>query len=389
MQMTDTPSTAPDSSRAGWLLYHSVGMFPGQEAAMRTALEEFTSVWCKTDLARWDYGLAARQQALRLFAQLVNAPQDALFASENVTQAFAKFVGGLGARRLANRRVLIAADCFPSLHYLLSGLAPALGFTLDTVPADAQTGYVTDEDFMARWQDDVALAVITFVTSTASKRADLTRLVAHGRTQGSLIAVDITQAAGIIDFDVNQPAVDFAATTTLKWLCGAPGAGMAYINPALLDADMVPMTQGWFSQPDPFNWDLDKFSLAAQAQRFGDGTPSFLPYIASTPGLRWRLSDAANHPATGLRAHNLALSHKLIKLADAKGLALCSPRVDDVRGGSVMVRLPDAVNPQALESELAQSGILVDTRGHILRLSPGMLTSASVMDELERLLPAG
>jgi len=161
--MTDTQHTTPDSSRAGWLLYHSVGMFPGQEAAMRTALEEFTNVWCKTDLARWDYGLATRQEALRLFAQLIHAPEEALFASENVTQAFAKFVGGLGRKRLANRRVLIAADCFPSLHYLLSGLASTLGFTLDTVPVDAQTGYVTDDDFIARWQDDVALAVVVEV----------------------------------------------------------------------------------------------------------------------------------------------------------------------------------------------------------------------------------
>jgi len=388
MQASSVTPPQPDTDCSGWLLYHSVGMFPGQESAMRAALDEFASNWCKTDLQRWDYGLLARQQTLQAFATLIHAPVQTLFAAENVTQAFAKFVGGLGRRRLANKRVLIAADCFPSLHYLLTGLAPTLGFTLDTVPVDAQTGYVTDEAFINRWQDDVALAVITFVTSTASKRADLPRLAAHGRAQGSLIAVDITQAAGIIDFDVNQPAVDFAATTTLKWLCGAPGAGMAYVNPALLDADMVPPIQGWFSQPDPFNWDLDKFSLAAQAQRFGDGTPSFLPYVASGPGLRWRLSGAANDPATGLRTHNLALSHKLMALADAKGYPLCSPRDDSQRGGSVMLRLPVHVNPQMLEAELARHNILVDTRGPILRLSPGMLTRASAIDALAHLLPA-
>jgi len=386
---TSTPNDAShDASRAGWLLYHSVGMFPGQEAAMREALDEFASNWCKTDLQRWDYGLHARQQTLQAFAALIHAPVDSLFAAENVTQAFAKFVGGLGRKRLAGKRILIAADCFPSLHYLLTGLAPTLGFALDTVPVDEATGYVTDDAFLARWQDDVALSIITLVTSTASKRADLPRLVAHGHQQGSLIAVDITQAAGIVDFDVNQPAVDFAATTTLKWLCGAPGAGMAYVNPALLDADMQPLTQGWFSQPDPFNWDLDKFSLAAQAQRFGDGTPSFLPYVASGPGLRWRLSDAANHPSTGLRAHNLALSHKLIELCDAKGYALCSPREDGLRGGSVMLRLPDHVNPQALETKLATNNILVDTRGQILRLSPGVLTHVAVVSDLDNLLPA-
>ena len=176
---------------------------------------------------------------------------------------------------------------------MLTGLAPLLGYTLDTVPVDAAAGYVTDDGYIARWQDDVALAIITLVTSTASKRAGLQRLAAHGRAQGSLIAVDITQAAGIVDVDVSAPAIDFAATTTLKWLCGAPGSGLAYINPALLDERLQPLVQGWFSQPDPFNWDLDKYSLATQARRFDNGTPSFLPYVASAPGLSWLLSPAA------------------------------------------------------------------------------------------------
>lgn len=143
-------NTSPtDSHRAGWLLYHSVGMFPGQEETMRAALDEFAAAWCRPDLQRWDYGLAARQQSLMQFAALVGAPVDAVFSAENVTEAFAKFVGGLGRERLSGRRILIAADCFPSLHYLLSGLAPILGFQLDTVPLGAGDHYVTDDAFIA------------------------------------------------------------------------------------------------------------------------------------------------------------------------------------------------------------------------------------------------
>lgn len=378
-------STTPqEHDKAGWLLYHSVGMFPGQQAAMRAALEGFTTSWCRPGLQRWDDGLAARRQVLDLYASLLRAPADAVYAAENVTQAFAQFVGALGRARLAGKRVLIAADCFPSLHYMLTGLAPLLGYTLDTVPVDAAAGYVTDDGYIARWQDDVALAIITLVTSTASKRAGLQRLAAHGRAQGSLIAVDITQAAGIVDVDVSAPAIDFAATTTLKWLCGAPGAGLAYINPALLDERLQPLVQGWFSQPDPFNWDLDKYSLATQARRFDNGTPSFLPYVASSPGLSWLLSPAAQ----GMRAHNQALSRKLIALADAKGYRLRSPRDASERGGSVMVELPAPIDAQALEARLATEGVLADTRGQVLRLSPGLLTQAAVIDELDRLLPA-
>ena len=177
-------STTPqEHDKAGWLLYHSVGMFPGQQAAMRASLEGFTTSWCRPGLQRWDDGLAARRQVLDLYARLLRAPADAVYAAENVTQAFAQFVGALGRARLNGKRVLIAADCFPSLHYMLTGLAPLLGYTLDTVPVDAAAGYVTDDGYIARWQDDVALAIITLVTSTASKRAGLQRLAAHGRAR--------------------------------------------------------------------------------------------------------------------------------------------------------------------------------------------------------------
>jgi selenocysteine lyase/cysteine desulfurase len=373
-----------DPRRAGWLLYHSVGMFPGQEEAVRAALDTFASSWCRPDLQRWDYGLAARREVLDQWARLVHAPAHAVFAAENVTDAFARFVGALGRNRLAGKRVLIAADCFPSLHYMLSGLAPVLGFTLDTVPLAQGESYMSDDAFIARWQDDVALAIITWVTSTASKRADVVRLAAHGHQQGSLVAVDITQGAGILDFDVTAPAVDFVASTTLKWLCGAPGTGLAYLNPDLLDSELAPMVQGWFSQPDPFNWDLDRFALAPDARRFDSGTPSFLPFVASSPGLAWRLSPAA----AGMREHNLALSRKLIALCDAKGYRLRSPREDALRGGSVMAELPAHVDPHALEAKLASHGVLVDTRGSTVRMSPGMVTQSEVLDDLSALLPA-
>ena len=53
-----------------------------------------------------------------------------------------------------------------------------------------------------------------------------------------------------------------------------------------------------------------------------------------------------------------------------------------------MVELPAPIDAQALEARLATEGVLADTRGQVLRLSPGVLTQAAVIDELDRLLPA-
>uniref|UniRef100_UPI00195443C4 hypothetical protein n=1 Tax=Klebsiella pneumoniae TaxID=573 RepID=UPI00195443C4 len=90
------------------------------------------------------------------------------------------------------RRLLVAGDCFPSLHFLLAGLAERFDFRLDTVPLRPGESWVRDDDFIAHWQDDVGLALLTFVTSTASHRCDIERLAAHGRAMGSIVGVDVT-----------------------------------------------------------------------------------------------------------------------------------------------------------------------------------------------------
>jgi len=366
----------------GWLMYHSVGLFPDHETVVGAALADYNRQWCRRESPRWDYGLQARDKMLGLWSQLIHGDPANAFASENVTEAFGRFVSALGPARLRGRKVLIAADCFPSLHFLLSGLAERIGFDLVTVPLAPEVSYVTDDAFLAHWDDQVGLAIITWVTSTTSKRADLARLVEHGRTRDSLIAVDITQGAGVLEFDVSEPCVDFVASTALKWLCGAPGTGLAYIAPHLLDDSLTPLFQGWFSQPDPFNWDITRFSLAAEARRFDNGTPSFLPFIASTPGLEWLLAQAPG----SVRAHNLTLSHRLIEIVDSVGFELVSPRADDQRGGSVMARVPQDLEADPVVRELREHGFEVDSRGRTIRFSPGPLTTAAALDRLKPVL---
>ena len=363
----------------GWLMFHSVGRFAGQRIAMESALKGFAGDWTALDQNRWAAAEAGRRRTLGLWAEFIGAQPDDVFCSENVTTAFHTFLTALHPGELAGRRVLIAADCFPSLHFLLSGLAPRLGFTLTTVPLRDGSAWVEDDDFIVEWGPDVALAIVTWVTSTASRMANLDRLIAHGRRMQSLIAVDVTQGVGIVPLDVT--GFDFAASTSLKWLCGVPGAGMAYVSPRLSER-LQPTLRGWFSQPDPFNWDIEQFSFAALARRFDHGTPSFLPFIASEPGLL-RLRETG---IESVRRHNLTLSHLLMQIADSHGLDVVSPRLDVERGGTVVIRVPDAIAPAELVQRLGNSDIHCDVRGNRMRWSPGAITTVAALDELDRCL---
>jgi kynurenine formamidase/selenocysteine lyase/cysteine desulfurase len=364
-----------NTGHAGYFLYHSIGMYPGKEAEMATALAEFAEVYAAPNDRQWGYMMLRRQDFVDYWRRIINVPKGSTTTCESVTQGMYLLMRALPEGWLKGKRVLIAADCFPSMHFLLAGLAPKMGFTLDTVPLSEGKPWAEGEDFLARWGRDVGLALLTWVSSTASARLDLGPLVAHGREMGSLIGVDITQAAGLIPFDAQNPRVDFVVSTSLKWMCGTPGAGILYVDKALIP-EMQPEGRGWFSQNNPFSWDLDKFEYAPDIRRFDGGTPGIMPAIASLPALRWH----ARQDRAAIAAWNRRLVDRIIARAEALDLPLHSPRDADRRGGSVMLRFPDKPEAAATVGALAVEGYSVDFRGPLVRLSPGVVTAEATVD---------
>lgn len=368
----------PDGS--GYLLYHSIGMFRGKARAISDALSSFVADWSEPDDAQWAKALELRSAFIERWRTLIGAPLGTVTTTENVTAALFSIIGGLPQCHLNGRRLLVAGDCFPSLHFLLDGLARRFGFTLDTVPLRPGEYWVREEDILRRWDSNVGLALLTSVTSTASYRCDLESLVEHGRRMGSLIGVDITQGAGILPYRVDAPHVDFIVSSSLKWLCGTPGAGILYVEPSLLQS-CQPELRGWFSQEDIFSWQIDAFSFAGDARRFDHGTPSILACVGTLPCLAWH---AEQEPAL---AHNRMLVDKIIAFADSAGFELASPQDEARRGGSIMVRLPVGIDGARVVGGLRSAGVFADCRGATLRLSPGYITTSEGVERLFETLP--
>ena len=363
-----------------YFLYHSIGQYPGKARDLAGAMAEFAFVWGKPDDGQWVHVLGARQRFIDRWRVILNAAPQTVTTFENVTSAVHALLLSLPAGHLRGRKVLVGADCFPSNHFLLNGMAEKYGFQLVTVPMRQGAAHVEDEDFVDHWTPEVGLALLTWVSSTTSHRIALQQMVAHGRRTGSLIGVDITQAAGLIPFDVGAPEVDFAVSTSLKWMCGTPGAGILYLSPRLI-GHCQPELRGWFSQENPFNWDITRFSYASDIRRFDNGTPGVMAAYASLAALDWH----AAQDKAALLAHNRALTGRIIAAADELGLAVVTPRDEGKRGGSVMVRLPDATPAADVVTALRLQGITTDHRSQTLRLSPGVITT---MAGTERLVEA-
>jgi len=366
---------------SGYFLYHSIGMFPGKDARVAEALSRVAALWGTPDDAHWAKSLEIRQQFIARWSALINAPAGTLTTAENVTTALYSVIGSLPDRYLRGRKLLVAADCFPSLHFLLAGMAERRGFKLETVPMRPGEYWVRDEDFIARWDAEVGVALLTWVTSTASHRCDLLTLVRHGHTMGSLVGADITQGVGIIPFDVQAIDADFVVGSTLKWLCGVAGAGVLQVRERLL-SECRPELRGWFSQENPFAWALDSFGYARDARRFDHGTPSILACAACLPALDWH----AQQDAAGLRDQNRRLGDAVLEGCVGMGLEPVSPASAEARGGSVMFRLPAGCEPNAVVARLREENVFVDCRGMTLRVSPGNVTTAAGVDRLLRAL---
>ena len=355
---------------SGYFLYHSIGQYPGKAADLQAAMTELAEVWGTPNDQQWGYLFQQRARFIDLWRKLIEAPAGTLTSCENVTQALHTFMTSLPKKLLHGKRVLVAADCFPSNHFLLAGLSERLGFTLETVALRQGASYVADEDMLALWDRDVAVALITWVSSTSSHCVNLSSLVEHGKARGSIVGIDITQAAGLLPFSVNAPRADFVISTSLKWMCGTPGAGVLYVEENLLQ-DCQPELRGWFSQDNPFSWDLEKFQLAPDIRRFDNGTPGMMAAAASVPALEWH----ARQDSSAMIMHNRRLSDRLTAIADENDLSVISPRTEAERGGSIMVKLPDKLSARGVLQELGQHGVVADARGQILRFSPGPLTT--------------
>lgn len=374
---TSSTAALPAEDGSAYFLYHSIGMFPAKGRLIADGLRTYAQLWSTLDDSQWPQALAIRQRFIERWQALINAQPGTLTTADNVTTALCSFIGSLPKSLIEGRRVLVAADCFASLHFLLAGMAQRHGFTLDTVPLRPGETWVRDEDFMARWTDDVGVALLTQVTSTASYRCDIPALVAHGRSAGSLVGVDVTQGIGLLPYDSQAPEVDFTVSTSLKWLGGTSGAGILHVRKELL-AQCSPELRGWFSQENPFSWDLNAFTFASDARRFDHGTPSVVACAGTLPVLDWHAQQ--NHRQ--LLAHNRMLSDKIIAAADAMDLRLVSPRDEARRAGTVMLKLPSSADLRAVIAGLAAARVYTDCRGTTLRLSPGSMTTEAGVGRL-------
>ncbi len=349
-----------------YLLSHSVGCLPlGSEEAVRAG---FYQPWRIAGGDAWPAWLEAVGTFRAGVARLIGARADQICPQVNVSSAVTKILHAL-PKRAGRDVILLCEEDFPSIGFVAAA-ATARGYRTRFLPRGEAV-----ED-IAVWEaalaEDVQLAIVTHAFSNRSARLPVDAITQAARDRSAFSVVDAVQTAGVVPVDVAGWSADFVVGSSVKFLCGGPGAAFLWVSDAVL-AQTQPLDVGWFSHANPFAFDIHDFRAADDAARFWGGTPSVLPFVQAAHSIDVLLDIGVE----SIHAHNQGL---IQQIHDTLPLArIRSARDRDRRGNTVLIAVDD---PAAALATLREATILVDAREGCIRLAPHIYNRSEDIDRL-------
>lgn len=340
-----------------YLLAHSVGLMPRTARARLNAA--VLDPWAQKGDA-WTDWLAVIDDFRCGIARIIGAQAKDICPQANVSTGLFALLSSLP--RQAGKDVLLAsAHSFPTIGFVMEQ-AERLGFRMELLPEDRSPGDASMWE--AALRDDVAAVVAMHVHSNTGVVAPVADICAVARQRGIVSIIDVAQSTGIMPVEPIAWGADAVIGSCLKWLCGGPGAGWLWANPETT-RDFRPLTVGWFSHENPFEFDIRDFRYAGDARKFWGGTPSVAPFALASAGVAL----IAENGRGAVFAHNRRL---IACVAEA------APRWADQldrtnRGGTICLNAGGET--AAIEARLNAAGCRFDRRGDTLRLSFHLLNT--------------
>lgn len=305
-----------------------------------------------------------------LCEQVLHGAPGTVALGASSTQCHAQIASALRPR--GERRVILGTDLdFPSVRYLWAAQA-ARGFEYRTVCSPDGVAMPTQQ-LIDAIDEHTAVVAVSVASYFNGAMLDLAPVIAAAHAHGACVVLDAFQAVGIVPLDVGALGVDFLVAGTHKWLCGG-GTGLAfvYVRPDRA-IELTPAYPGWLGHTAMADY-AESYVPAVGARRFEQGTPAVEPVYTARAGLRLVLDAGVE----ALRARNLELSDRMLRGAEALGIAVDTPREHHARSGMLCLRVVDA---KAVAGQLEARGFDVDTRpGSGLRASPHPLLTEDECD---------
>jgi cysteine desulfurase/selenocysteine lyase len=353
----------------------SIGPIPERA---RRALDEFTAKRTAPHLLP-DRELFAGLAAARLgLAQLLNAD-----ASEIALATNTSFGLHLAARALPlepGQIVLLSDKEFPANVYPWL-LLKKQGIKVEVARCGPE-GWPDEEHLLERLRDPrVRVLAVSFVQFSNGYRADLKKLGAACRANGTYLVVDGIQGVGNSVLDLRETPVDILACGGQKWLLSPWGSGFVYVRKELIPA-LEPAITGWmaFEGTDDFSR-LTEYNptFRADARRFEMVTLPFQDFVGMTAALGLLLEIGIRDIAEVTRAAH----EPVVTWAQENGMRIVSPLEERHRSAILCVAPPKAA--EAFHA-IKRARIVCSLREGAIRLSPHVYNTVEEMEKVVEVL---
>lgn len=260
----------------------SIGPIPERT---RRALDEFTAKRTAPHLLPDRDLLAVLQQAREEVARLLNAEPGEVALATNTSHGLNLAACALPLK--TGDAVLVSDREFPANVYPWL-LLEKRGVDVELAPTTPE-GW-PDEDYLTERLGDprVRALAVSFVQFANGYRADLERLGAACRANGTFFVVDGIQGVGNSPLDVKETPIDILACGGQKWLLSPWGSGFVYVRRALVPA-LEPAVAGWmaFEGTEDFSR-LTEYNptFRSDARRFEMVTLPYQDFYGMTESLR-------------------------------------------------------------------------------------------------------
>jgi selenocysteine lyase/cysteine desulfurase len=341
----------------------------------RRALDEFTAKRTAPHLLP-DRELFAGLAAARLgVAQLINADPSEIALATNTSWGL-----NLAARALPLKQgdiVLVSDKEFPANVYPWLMLRDQ-GITVEMSRCNAQ-GWPDEEHLLERLRDPrVRVLAVSFVQFSNGYRADLKKLSAACRANGTYLVVDGIQGVGNSVLDVRETSIDILSCGGQKWLLSPWGSGFVYVRKELIPA-LAPSVVSWmaFEGTDDFSR-LTEYNptFRADARRFEMITLPYQDFVGMTASLGMLLEIGVRDIAEVTRA----VQEPLIKWAHANNVRITSPIENGHRSAILCIAPP---KPAEAYHGLKRARVVCSLREGAIRLAPHCYNT---MEEMEKVI---
>jgi selenocysteine lyase/cysteine desulfurase len=319
--------------------------------------------------------------------QLLKTPTaDSITLLPSVSYGMSIVANNLRLQRGQN--IVLVQDEFPSVVYPFERVCAENGVEMRFVERPVST-----EERGKRWNEALleaidaktamlALSPVHWADGTLFNLAALRKRTSE---VGALLVIDSTQCVGAMPFDVQNISPDAVIGGGYKWMFGPYGLGVAHWGEYF--ADGTPTEENWINR-----FGSEDFSRLVQYEpryqpamaRFGMGEQSNTILV---PMLTTAIRHILDWGVENIYAYCKAVTKPLVEALEGATGELnalgCSVENAAFRAQHLFgIRLPNGVNTQRVQQQLAEQHVFVSVRGAAVRVGPNVYNNSRDIEAL-------